>query len=196
MLVLSKIKFPKNFNLSLLRLRFFFDKKRSKNNKKKNLTLEWDQIFIVFFIYIRFTTILTKADESIAIVSQTATQIKIRIAFLSVFVSPHEVMASYQAYAVNHMAITENDRQRFLLIKLMTEKMVLSLPPSEELMLELCSVDSFVSQPKTFHTFLLWLILKSSELSLGSLTSIAKIIPMDEIVRRIEKMIFFIIDCK
>lgn len=196
MLVLSKIKFPKNFNLSLLRLRFFFDKKRSKNNKKKNLTLEWDQIFIVFFIYIRFTTILTKADESIAIVSQTATQMKIRIAFLSVFVSPHEVMASYQAYAVNHMAITENDRQRFLLIKLMTEKMVLSLPPSEELMLELCSVDSFVSQPKTFHTFLLWLILKSSELSLGSLTSIAKIIPMDEIVRRIEKMIFFIIDCK
>ena len=196
MLVLSKIKFLKNFNLSLLRLRFFFDKKRSKNNKKKNLTLEWDQIFIVFFIYIRFTTILTKADESIAIVSQTATQMKIRIAFLSVFVSPHEVMASYQAYAVNHMAITENDRQRFLLIKLMTEKMVLSLPPSEELMLELCSVDSFVSQPKTFHTFLLWLILKSSELSLGSLTSIAKIIPMDEIVRRIEKMIFFIIDCK
>ena len=196
MLVLSKIKFPKNFNLSLLRLRFFFDKKRSKNNKEKNLTLEWDQIFIVFFIYIRFTTILTKADESIAIVSQTATQMKIRIAFLSVFVSPHEVMASYQAYAVNHMAITENDRQRFLLIKLMTEKMVLSLPPSEELMLELCSVDSFVSQPKTFHTFLLWLILKSSELSLGSLTSIAKIIPMDEIVRRIEKMIFFIIDCK
>ena len=196
MLVLSKIKFPKNFNLSLLRLRFFFDKKRSKNNKEKNLTLEWDQIFIVFFIYIRFTTILTKADESIAIVSQTATQMKIRIAFLSVFVSPHEVMASYQAYAVNHMAITENDRQRFLLIKLMTEKMVLSLPPSEELMLELCSVDSFVSQPKTFHTFLLWLILKSSELSLGSLTSIAKIIPMDEIVRRIEKMIFFIIECK
>ena len=196
MLVLSKIKFLKNFNLSLLRLRFFFDKKRSKNNKKKNLTLEWDQIFIVFFIYIRFTTILTKADESIAIVSQTATQMKIRIAFLSVFVSPHEVMASYQAYAVNHMAITENDRQRFLLIKLMTEKMVLSLPPSEELMLELCSVDSFVSQPKTFHTFLLWLMLKSSELSLGSLTSIAKIIPMDEIVRRIEKMIFFIIDCK
>lgn len=87
--------------------------------------------------------------------SQTATQIKIRIAFLSVFVSPHEVMASYQAYAVNHMAITENDRRRFLLIKLMTEKMVLSLPPSEELMLELCSVDSFVSQPNTFHTFLL-----------------------------------------
>ena len=196
MLVLSKIKFPKNFNLSLLRLRFFFDKKRSKNNKKKNLTLEWDQIFIVFFIYIRCTTILTKADESIAIVSQTATQMKIRIAFLSVFVSPHEVMASYQAYAVNHMAITENDRQRFLLIKLMTEKMVLSLPPSEELILELCSVDSFVSQPKTFHTFLLWLMLKSSELSLGSLTSIAKIIPMDERVSRIEKIIFFIIDCK
>lgn len=130
-------------------------KKEVKRIKKKNLTLDRDQIFILFFIYIRFTTILTRADESIAIVSQTATQIKIRIAFLSVFVSPHEVMASYQAYAVNHMAITENDRRRFLLIKLMTEKMVLSLPPSEELMLELCSVDSFVSQPNTFHTFLL-----------------------------------------
>lgn len=132
-----------------------------------------------FFIYIRFTTILTKADESIAIVSQTATQIKIRIAFLSVFVSPHEVMASYQAYAVNHMAITENDRQRFLLIKLMTEKMVLSfsLSFSEELIL-------------------VRLVLKPSALALGSLTSIAKIIPMDERVRRIEKMIFFITDCK
>ena len=131
----------------------------------------------MFFIYIRFTTILTKADESIVIVSQTATQMKIRIAFLSVFVSPHEVMASYQAYAVNHIAITENDRQRFLLIKLMTEKMVSLLPPSEELIL-------------------VWLVLKSFALALGSLTSIAKIIPMDERVSRIEKMIFFIIDCK
>ena len=195
MLVLSKIKFPRNFNLSLLRLRFFLIKKEVKITKKI-WPLNEIRFLSCFFIYIRFTTILTRADESIAIVSQTATQIKIRIAFLSVFVSPHEVIASYQAYAVNHMAITENDRQRFLLIKLMTEKMVLSLPPSEELMLELCSVDSFVSQPKTFHTFLLWLILKSSELSLGSLTSIAKIIPMDERVRRIEKMIFFIIDCK
>ena len=164
--------------------------------KRKIWPLNEIRFLSYFFIYIRFTTILTKADESIAIVSQTATQMKIRIAFLSVFVSPHEVIASYQAYAVKPIAITAKDRQRFLLIKLMTEKMVLSLPPSEELMLELCSVDSFVSQPKTFHTFLLWLILKSSELSLGSLTSIAKIIPMDERVRRIEKMIFFIIDCK
>ena len=51
----------------------------------------------IFIFYIKFTTIFINADESIAIANPTAIPINIRIAFLSDFVSPHELMASYPA---------------------------------------------------------------------------------------------------
>ena len=52
---------------------------------------------LIFIFYIKFTTIFINADESIAIANPTAIPINIRIAFLSDFVSPHELMASYPA---------------------------------------------------------------------------------------------------
>ena len=88
---------------------------------EKNLIRRQNQSFIS---YIKFTTIFTNADESIAIANPTAIPINIRIAFLSDFVSPHELMASYPAQAVNPIAITPKDRQRYLLIRLITENIV------------------------------------------------------------------------
>lgn len=61
---------------------------------EKNLIRRLNQIFI---FYIKFTIIFINADESIAMVNPTPIQINIRIAFLSDFVSPHELMASYPA---------------------------------------------------------------------------------------------------
>ena len=102
-----------------MRLRIIMNKIIDK--LEKNLIWRQNQIFI---FYIKFTIIFINADESIAMVNPTPIQINIRIAFLSDFVSPHELMASYPAQAVSPIAITPKDRQRYLLIRLITENIV------------------------------------------------------------------------
>lgn len=127
------------------------------------------------------TKILIKGLEIIAIKSPTQTPIKIQKIFFIDFESPPDIIASYPAYTKSHIAITEKDHQRYVLIKLIKEKIVSSLSfPLEELIRELfllCSV----------------LILRSfvKLLSHGNLTSTAKLTPNAKTETKIRLKIFF-----